>query len=142
MTYRARNIVIAVGLAALAAALTSIYVSGYKKSVQKDASNVRVFVARADIPTGTPAAKAASMLTPVEIARRNVVPGAISNRTQLDGLSSETIYKGEQATTLRFRPVAQVGVRADLKGNQRAYQLAGDSNQLLVGTLKPGDRVD
>jgi Flp pilus assembly protein CpaB len=142
MTYRVRNIVIAVGLAALAAALTSLYVSGYKKNVQKDVSNVRVFVARVDIPAGTPGAKAANMLRPVEIARKNLVPGAISDRSQIDGITSDEIFAGEQVTTLRFRPVAQVGVRADLKGNQRAYQLAGDSNQLLVGTLKPGDRVD
>jgi Flp pilus assembly protein CpaB len=143
MTYRVRNIVIAVGLAALAAALTSFYVSGYKKSVQKDESNVRVFVARADIETGTPGAEAAAMLKPVEIARRNLVPGAISDRSQIaDRISSTPIYAGEQVSARRFQPVAQVGVRAELKGNQRAFQLAGDPNQLLEGTLKPGDRID
>ena len=33
MTYRLRNIVLAVGLAALAALLTSFYVANYKKTV-------------------------------------------------------------------------------------------------------------
>jgi Flp pilus assembly protein CpaB len=143
MTYRVRNIVIAVGLAALAAALTSFYVSGYKKSVQKDESNVRVFVARADIPAGTAGAKAASMLKPVEIARRNLVPGAIADPNQLgDRITSDPIYSGEQVSARRFRPVQEVGVRAELKGNQRAFQIAGDPNQLLQGTVKPGDRID
>jgi Flp pilus assembly protein CpaB len=143
MTYRVRNIVIAVGLAALAAALTSFYVSGYKQSVQKDESNVRVFVAKSDIPAGTPGAQAAAMLRPVEVARRNLVPGAISDRNQLgDRITSDAIYSGEQVSARRFRPLQEVGVRAELKGNQRAFQIAGDANQLLQGTVKQGDRVD
>lgn len=143
MTYRVRNIVIAVGLAALAAALTSFYVSGYKKSVQKDESNVRVFVASIDIPAGTSGAKAASLLKPVEVARRNLVPGAISDRSQIgDRITSDAIYAGEQVSARRFQPVQQVGVRAELTGNQRAFQIAGDRNQLLEGTVKAGDRVD
>jgi Flp pilus assembly protein CpaB len=45
-------------------------------------------------------------------------------------------------TTRRFSPVAQNGVRADLKGNLRAMQVQGDANQTLAGTLRDGDRVD
>lgn len=143
MTYRVRNLVIAVGLAALAAALTSVYVSSYKRSVQKDEDNVRVFIATKDIPAGTSGAKAAAMLKPVQIARRNVVPGAVSNRDQVRHLvATDAIYAEEQVSARRFRPVQEVGVRAELKGNTRAFQLAGDSNQLLAGTLKPGDRID
>ena len=37
---------------------------------------------------------------------------------------------------------AERGVRAQIKGTQRAVQVAGDANQLLAGTLRTGDHVD
>ena len=53
MTYRIRNIVVAVGLALLAMMLTLFYVTNYKRSVQNDASSVQVYVAAKDVPVGT-----------------------------------------------------------------------------------------
>src|SRR6266480_830664 len=84
MTYRVRNIGIAVALAVIAALLTSFYVTNYKRHVQR----------------------------------------------------------GEQITTQRFSSVAQTGVEGQLRGNLRAFQVAGDQNQLLAGTLKDNDHVD
>jgi Flp pilus assembly protein CpaB len=89
------------------------------------------------------AAEASGMLSSLEVPRRSVVPGAISSADQLAGLvATQPTLEGEQVTTRRFSPVAEKGVRADLKGNLRAFQLQGDSNQTLAGTLKDGDRVD
>ena len=53
MTYRVRNIVIAVVLAALAALMTSYYVTNYKRHVQQGEDHVKVYVASQDIPAGT-----------------------------------------------------------------------------------------
>jgi Flp pilus assembly protein CpaB len=145
MTYRVRNIVLAVALAALAALLVTFYVANYKKTVQQGEKNVTVYVATKKIEAGTSGGEAlrAQSLHPEKVARRSVVPGAISNPAQIEDLvATEPVYAGEQVTVSRFRPVQQRGVRAQLTGNQRAYQLAGDPNQLLLGTLKPGDRVD
>ncbi|MGH3033279.1 MAG: Flp pilus assembly protein CpaB [Gaiellaceae bacterium] len=143
MTYRLRNIVLAVALATLAAVLTSFYVSNYKKSVQDGEENVTVFVAKRDIPAGTSGAEASGLLRPVEIARRSVVPGAITSRDQIkDLIATDAVYAEEQVSARRFRPIGQGGVRAELKGNLRAFQLTGDPHQLLAGTVKKGDRVD
>jgi Flp pilus assembly protein CpaB len=143
MTYRLRNIVLAVVLATFAALLTSFYVSNYKRSVQSDEKNVTVFVAKRDIPAGTSGAEAAGMLEPAEVAKRTVVPGAISSQDQVrDLVATDAIYAGEQVSARRFRPVSQGGIRAELKGNLRAVQIAGDANQVLAGTLKRGDHVD
>ena len=145
MTYRLRNIVLAVALAALAAVLTSFYVSNYKKTVQSDAKNVTVYVAKRDIAPGTSGADAArkGMLREEQVAKRNVVPGAISTPSEIDDdVATDWVYAEEQVSARRFRPVEEGGVRAELKGNLRAVQVAGDSNQLLAGTLKRGDRVD
>ncbi|MDQ4029611.1 MAG: Flp pilus assembly protein CpaB [Actinomycetota bacterium] len=144
MTYRLRNIVLAVALAALAALLTSFYVANYKKTVRSDEADVTVYVAAKKIPVGTTGAQAAEgMLKPMEVTRRTVVPGAISNPREIrDLVATETVYEGEQVSVRRFRPVQAAGVRAELKGNLRAVQVNGNANQLLAGTLKKGDRVD
>ena len=49
MTYRIRNILIAVGLALVAMMLTLFYVTNYKRSVQKSTSGVPVYVAVKDL---------------------------------------------------------------------------------------------
>ena len=50
MTYRMRNILIAVALAGFAALLVVFYVSNYKKSVQHQQAAVTILVAGRDIP--------------------------------------------------------------------------------------------
>jgi Flp pilus assembly protein CpaB len=143
MAYRARNILIAVALAAVAALLTSFYVTSYKRHVQRGEDHVTVLVAKTKIPEGTTGADAAKMLTPQDVARKSVVPGAVSSGDQLQGLiATQTTLQGEQVTTQRFSPKTNVGVRGQLTGTQRAFSLEGDQNQLLAGTLKTGDHVD
>jgi Flp pilus assembly protein CpaB len=145
MTYRVRNIAIAVALAVVAALLTTFYVTNYKKSVQSGEEAVTVYVAARDIPIGTSGSDVIDRkwIRSEEINRRNVVPGAISDPTQIEEFSAaQPLYAGEQVSTSRFRPLEEQGLRAQLKGNIRALQVPGDEHQLLVGTLKSGDRVD
>jgi len=145
MTYRIRNIAIAFALAIAGAILTTIYVTNYKRHVQQGEESVPVFVAAQDIPKGTTGAQIAArhLMTERDVARRNVVPGAISEPSQVEKLVAvQPVYAGEQVTLRRFGTKAQQGLRAELTGNQRAIQVPGDANQLLVGTLKAGDHVD
>jgi Flp pilus assembly protein CpaB len=145
MTYRVRNIVLAVALAVLAAMLTTFYVANYKRTVQRAEKNVPVFVAAEDIAAGTSGGEAfdAGLLKTREIPRRSVVPGAISSPTEVENLvSTDAIHAGEQVTARRFRPAEEGGIRAQLSGNQRAVQISGDQNQVLAGTLRKGDRID
>src|SRR5688500_12645226 len=143
MPYRVKNISIAIALALVAAMLTSFYVTNYQRNVREDETNVKVFVAARDIPAGTPGTEIARMLEKSEIVRRNVVPGAISNPAQVAALvATQPIYAGEQVSTRRFATPAERGVRAQLKGTMRAFQLPGDEHQLLADTLRNGDRVD
>ncbi|HTS74027.1 MAG TPA: Flp pilus assembly protein CpaB [Gaiellaceae bacterium] len=143
MAYRARNIMIAVALAAVAALLTSFYVTSYKRHVQRSEDHVTVLVAKHDIAQGTTGAEAAGMLSRVQVPRHDVVPGAISSSDQIANLiASQPTLQGEQVTTRRFSPVAENGVRAQIKGTMRAFQIQGDQNQTLAGTLQDGDHVD
>jgi Flp pilus assembly protein CpaB len=145
MTYRIRNILIAVGLALVAMMLTLFYVTNYKRSVQKSTSSVQVYVAARDIAAGTAGADIVKgkTLKPETVQRRDVVPGAISSPDQIASLvASAPVYAGEQVTVRRFTDVAAEGIRSQLKGTMRAVQVAGDPNQLLAGTLQAGDHVD
>src|ERR687885_494325 len=53
MTERARNIVIAVVLAGVAALLVGLYVSNYQRHVRNGEEHVTVYTATRDIPAGT-----------------------------------------------------------------------------------------
>jgi len=145
MNYRVRNIGIAVGLAALAAILTSVYVVNYKRHVQTGEDKVTVLVAARDIPAGTAGADVVDQkfLKQQTVLRKAVVAGAISSPDQLaQYVATQDVYEGEQVSTRRFAPPKEQGIRSQIKGTQRAYQLEGDPNQTLSGTLKAGDHVD
>jgi Flp pilus assembly protein CpaB len=145
MTYRARNILVAVALALVAALLTTFYVTNYKRNVQSGEDTVKVFVAAQDVPAGTPGSELVKkkLLTEENVAKRTVVPGAISDPEQVQRLVlTQPVYAGEQVTARRFGSLQQQGIQAKLKGTLRAFQLPGDQNQLLAGTLKDGDHVD
>ena len=145
MNYRVKNIGIAVALAALAAILTSVYVVNYKRHVQNGENKVPVFVAARDIPAGTSGAEVVDqhMLKKVTVPKKAIVAGAISSPDQLSQyIATQDVYEGEQVSTRRFAPPKEQGIRAQIKGTQRAYQVEGDQHQLMAGTLKAGDHVD
>lgn len=145
MTYRIRNIALAVALALVAALLTTFYVANYKRHVQQGEQNVQVYVAARDIPAGLTGAQVVHrhLLRPEQVARRTVVPGAISSTDQIERLTArQQIFSGEQVSLRRFGSDVQTGMRAHLAGTLRAVEIPGDANQLLVGILKTGDRVD
>lgn len=145
MTYQLKNVVIAVALGLLAAALTTVYVTNYRKHVQHDAQSVGVLVAATDIPSGTTGAAivAGHMLKQVSVPRTALVPGAIANPDQILRLVSvDQVMTGEQISTRRFGNSNQLGVRAQLHGTLRAVQISADPNQVLAGTLRAGDHVD
>src|SRR5947208_10896504 len=128
MTYRVKNIGIAVVLAAFAGLLTIFYVANYKRHVQHGEKSVSVLVAARDIPAGTTGSEVVEQhyLQTETVPRRTIVPGAISSSDLLTNLvATEQIYRGEQITATRFGTPTELGVRAQLKGTERAIQLEG-----------------
>ena len=145
MTYRMRNIIVAIGLALVAMVLTLLYISNYKRSVQHSAGKVQVYVASHDISAGASGADLVKQhaLRSEQVTRNAVVPGAISNPAQIKNLIlSNPLYANEQVTLRRFTDVEASGLLAHLRGAMRAVQIPGDPNQLLAGTLQAGDKVD
>jgi Flp pilus assembly protein CpaB len=145
MSYRLRNILIAVALAGLAALLVTFYVSNYKSDVNHQQAVVQVLVAARDIPQNTPGVDVVSkgMVKTESVARAAVVPGIITSPDQIKRLvATQTTFAGEQITAARFGPVVQQGWPGQISGTQRAVQLAGDPNQVLAGVIQPGNYVD
>ena len=145
MTYRIRNVTIAIALALVAVLLTLFYVVNYRRSVQQGQATVQVYVAAHNISAGTAGADIIHNqgLRAVSIARRNVVPGAISDPSQVASLVlTQPLYTGEQVTVRRFSDVQAEGIVGQLKATMRAIAVPGDASQLLVGTLHQGDHVD
>jgi Flp pilus assembly protein CpaB len=144
LSFRARNSALALGLALIAALfITMLAKKGGHGGSTLGKQIASVFVATRDIPVGTPGTDLGGRVRTEAVRRDDVVPGAISNRNQVASLvSTERIYAGEQISTRRFQPRAEQGLRGQISGNQRAIAVAGDPNQLLVGTLQQGDHVD
>lgn len=145
MTYRVRNIIIAVTLALVAGLFSLFYVSNYKANVQHAEKSVTVYVARNDIPVGTTGADIVRqhLLAASSVATKNVVPGAISDPAQVANLvTTEQILAKEQVTLRRFANRTELGPRAQLHGTLRALSIEGDGSQVLAGVLTPGDHVD
>jgi Flp pilus assembly protein CpaB len=145
MTYRVRNIVVAVALAALAGTLTLVYVVNYKRHVQHGESKVNVLVAARDIPAGTTGSEVVEqhMVRTEAVPRRTLVPGWLGKSDQLnDQVSTQVVYEGQQVTVRSFAPPREQGVRSLIRATERAIELNGDEHQTLAGTLKDHDYVD
>lgn len=145
MTYRLRNLGLAIALAAVAVLLVFYYVSQERGRLQENQELVPVWVAAKDVPVGTSGAdlQAGGYITAAEVERSQVAPGALLEPDDVaTKIVSAQIYKGEQVSQLRFKSEAERGIRAQLTGNLRAVQVPGDEHQLLAGTLLAGDKVD
>ena len=141
--YRTRNIVIAAALAAAAVLLTVLYVSSSRKHDTTQKQSVTVYTTTRSYPLGTAGSKVAGNLKAVTVSRAAMTPQAVTSPDQIRSLyTSEPIYAGEQLTMKRFVPPTEQGILSKLSGKQRALQVSGDTNQLLAGTLEPGNRVD
>jgi Flp pilus assembly protein CpaB len=144
---RSRNLLVASGLAALAAVLTMVYVGHGKGGSARAAADttVPVLVAAHDLPVGTAVSKA---LADGSIRVERIAPEALGS----DSLASaatirrdvviQPVYAGDQVSVRRLGASGAAGIRSVLSGAMRVMQVPGDANQLLVGTLQDGDHVD
>ena len=141
--YRFRNILIAAALAAAAALLVVVYVNTARSNDAAEGESVTVYVPTSSFPIGTAGTKIAGSLEATTVTRAVLAPKAVTDSAVIADLyTTQPVYAGEQLSLNRFAPSKEQGVRATLRGKFRAFQLSGDGDQMLNGTLLPGDRVD
>lgn len=145
MTYRLRNILIALGLAVVAVILVSAYVTQYKNHVDSGQSGTVVYVAARDIPSGTPGDELidGKYLRKATVKRADVVRGAITDPKQITArYVTQPLYEGDQISLRRVGEAGAAGSRGQLTGAQRAVEIEAKPSQVLAGTLKASDFVD
>jgi pilus assembly protein CpaB len=147
LTTNLKNILIAAVLAIAAVALTLIYVSNSKsnQSSTSPATYRTVLVAARDIPVGTTGTQLAhaGWLTTRRVPSDAVASGTVPSKAALATLVAiQPTYHGEQIVSKRFGTSQQEGLVSTIRGQLRIFVLPGDSNQLLMGIVKQGNRVD
>ena len=144
MNYRVKNIGIAIGLAALAAILTSVYVVNYKRHVQRGEGKVTVLVAARDIPAGTSGADVIDQ----KMLKEQTVPRKASSRARSPRLTSFPVrrnagrVRGRAGEHQALRPAERAGHPGSDQRHPAGVPARRDSDQLLAGTIQNGDHVD
>ena len=142
-----RNAVLLAAISAiLAAALIYLFVTHYAKNnaAQPAPAQATVWVATHNIPQGTAETVVASQgyLKPKKVPSTQVVPGAITDPSQIVSEAATTdIVAGQQITVSDFTRTVST-LSGLLKGNQRAVAFTFDPEHGLTSYLTPGDTVD
>lgn len=141
---RRGSFVVAGVAAALAAGALALYLNDYKNDVRAGTTPTQVLIADRLIPQGTSgdAVAADRLFRPTSVAADDVKPLALTDAATLTGKSAtRDIYPGQQITSADFVAGADP-LRGRLSGVQRALALPVGAAQGLIGTVRPGDRVD
>ena len=146
MTYSVRNIVIALGLAAVAGILVVLYTGKVQKQATQNQSMVTVLVAKSEIPAGTQVkdAIAAGNFTTRQVVKSDEVTGALTSTSQLNSslATASVIQPQSQITASMFKTSNNNPIVTQLNGLDRAVQIALNPNAVLAGTLQAGDHID
>jgi Flp pilus assembly protein CpaB len=144
MTYSMRNIALAVAAAVAAAVVVLLYTTSYKAQVTREQQQVKVLVARVEIPAGTPAAKAAGSMEVREVLQTDKTPGAVSDADAIGStkVATQTIYAGQQVVGAAFQPALTQNPQLQLTKTERGIRVMVNTASGVLGVIRPGDRVD
>jgi pilus assembly protein CpaB len=137
---------LAVGAAVLLAVLGFAALFAYAKGADDRAfeGTERTTVLRVtqEVATKTPASELAQSVESVDLPKAAVVPGAVTDLSELDGLVTRgVLVPGDQLTTAKFAQVDDVkGDTAVPKGMQELSVLL-EGQRIVGGALAPGDKV-
>jgi pilus assembly protein CpaB len=120
------------------------YLKDYRASVKNGTVPTRVLVADRLIPKGTSGDVVATdrLFRPTSVVEDEVRDKALPDATALAGkVAARDIYPGEQLVAGDFAAKADP-LRGRLEGKDRALAVSVDQAHGLVGSVRPGDKVD
>ncbi|MFL5953775.1 MAG: Flp pilus assembly protein CpaB [Gaiellaceae bacterium] len=144
-TTRGGAAVLGTAAAILAGLLLLLYLNHYRNSVNANAKDAPVLVAKSLIPRGTPGALIAQkgLFTTQALAHSAVKAGAIVDPAYLSGrVTTSDIYPGQQLTVADISVGVTDALPSQISGRQRAFALSVDGARGLVGFVNNGDHVD
>jgi pilus assembly protein CpaB len=145
MKSRGLVLVVALLVASAATAAVFMYVQSVRSNVRSSSTDVRVIVSKQDIAAGTrlDALIESGQLTTISVPADTVVPGAVTDASQIQGKTTSTfILAGEQITTARLRGSRQGtgGILGIPKGMQ-AVTVELDAQKVPAEVVQTGDHV-
>jgi pilus assembly protein CpaB len=145
MKKRGVALFVALLLAGGATAAVFLYVQGVRREASAAPSTVRVIVPKRDIAAGTEldGLISAGAFTTLDVSQDAVVPGAVTDLSQLRGRTTSTfILQDEQITTARLQGSTQAtgGILGIPKGYQ-ALTFQSTLEGVVGGVLQAGDHV-
>jgi pilus assembly protein CpaB len=143
LSTRGGLVAIALVAALMAAALLTIFLQNYKKSVS-DESMHTVLVAKTVIPKGADGDVLAEqdMFQTSRIQGTEVKDGALTDPAAMrDKVTSTTVYPGEQITAEDFAASSD-NVNTKVAADQRAISIPVDASHGMLGNVSAGDHVD
>jgi Flp pilus assembly protein CpaB len=148
LTNRRTPVLVAILSAVMAAALIYLFVSHYHKATPaatvQTPTEMTVFVAKADIPAGTPQSTVAAehLLKPIQVSISKAWAGAITAPSQLTSeVASAAITKGDQVTASDFIHATPT-IANLLTGGWRGIAVHLDSWHGLTSYVRRGDTVN
>jgi pilus assembly protein CpaB len=143
---RSLLVLVAVVLAAVAATTVFVWARGIEARAFDDAELVEVFVAKADIPKGTPGEQAAAVAIKASKIPAKFRPSTaltdlstIKGKVALAALSSNTVLVQGQFVEPR---AAQVTFSQRIPAGNVAITVSVDQVHGVAGLLVPGDKVN
>jgi Flp pilus assembly protein CpaB len=145
MNLTLRNLLIAGMLMVVGVLLVTSFIRGERRELSRGQDLVKVYIAKKDIPPGTPAKEleGGGYLDTKEMLRKDQPPEAVGSLGSLDGLvSNEMAYKDEVVSRIAFDKTAGLKPAAQIKGNERLFSLGIPAANDVAAMIKPGNRVD
>ncbi len=143
MGRRSILLIVAVVIAALGATMVFLYVQNVDADAAEANESVEVLAATKQVEVGETIedAQAAGKLGMVSVPRKNVVPGALTDTSALDGqIALSTVYVGEQILPGMF---GQVGTQQtiNIPEGTMAISVQLDDPARVAGFVTPGASV-
>lgn len=133
---------IALLVAAIGGVLTFLYASGADARAMSGMSPAQVLVVAEPIAAGTPAESLARSLTVAEIPSSAVVPGGVTELSEVAGLlTSADLQPGEQLLAARFEAPEAIDEVVELPPGMHRLSLQLDTRRVVGGELRAGDTV-
>jgi Flp pilus assembly protein CpaB len=145
MNYSIRNLVIAGGLAIVAIVAVLVYTSNVQQAAKQGQARVKVYVARVDVPAGTPANDviARGDLIQKDVVQNDQLPGVLTATAGIkDMVLKQDLFTGQQVAAQSFVPANEAATAVSIRGVMRAVSVDVTASNGLVGTLQDGDHVD
>lgn len=130
--------------AALGALILIVFINQYKNDVNASIAATPVLTADRVIPRGTAGIEVANerLFKPTAVAQQDLRPGAVTDVSAIASqVAVRTILPGQQITAADFAANADP-IRSRISATERAIQIPIDATHGLIGTIRPGDRVD